>query len=157
MAEILGEQHDPLLPQPLRQSSARKPPVRPAAGRSALGCDGSEQPELISIDFKVIETQRPKPACCSCDPIVKAVMHSETIERSCTGPVRAAGAHSHDEVRGAHASLPSVRYVQPSGRGAEPGHAGAVSELPEPLYDLLRRYVLKPGKVHTDDIPVAVQ
>ncbi len=25
MAEVLGEQHDPALPQPLRQSSARKP------------------------------------------------------------------------------------------------------------------------------------
>lgn len=25
MAEVLGEQHDPVLPQPLRQSSARKP------------------------------------------------------------------------------------------------------------------------------------
>lgn len=35
--------------------------------------------------------------------------------------------------------------------------SGAVSELLEPLYDLLRQYVLMPGKVHTDDIPVLVQ
>ncbi|KAB0542191.1 IS66 family transposase, partial [Pantoea stewartii] len=35
--------------------------------------------------------------------------------------------------------------------------SGAVSELLEPLYDLLRQYVLMPGKVHTDDIPVPVQ
>lgn len=38
MAEVLGEQHDPALPQPLRQSSARKPlpaslPVKPARCR----------------------------------------------------------------------------------------------------------------------------
>ena len=57
MAEVLGEQHDPVLPQPLRQSSARKPlPTAlqretrtllpaditcPACGGelSALGCD----------------------------------------------------------------------------------------------------------------------
>lgn len=35
--------------------------------------------------------------------------------------------------------------------------SGAVSELLEQLYDLLRQYVLMPGKVHTDDIPVPVQ
>ncbi|HEI1812448.1 TPA: hypothetical protein SII23_003370, partial [Escherichia coli] len=27
----------------------------------------------------------------------------------------------------------------------------------EPLYDVLRQYVLMPGKVHADDIPVPVQ
>lgn len=35
--------------------------------------------------------------------------------------------------------------------------SGAVSELLAPLSDLLRQYVLMPGKVHTDDIPVPVQ
>lgn len=35
--------------------------------------------------------------------------------------------------------------------------SGAVSELLEPLYDLLREYVLMPDMVHTDDIPVPVQ
>ncbi|EPC1599862.1 IS66 family transposase, partial [Escherichia coli] len=34
---------------------------------------------------------------------------------------------------------------------------GAVAELLEPLYDVLRQYVLMPGKVHADDIPVPVQ
>ncbi|ESU75906.1 Transposase (plasmid) [Shigella dysenteriae WRSd3] len=36
---------------------------------------------------------------------------------------------------------------------------GAVQlpELLEPLYDILRQYVLMPGKVHADDIPVPVQ
>ena len=32
-----------------------------------------------------------------------------------------------------------------------------MSELLEPLYDLLKQYVLMPDKVHTDDIPVPVQ
>ena len=35
--------------------------------------------------------------------------------------------------------------------------SGAVSELLAPLSGLLRQYVLMPGKVHTDDIPVPVQ
>ncbi len=78
MAETLGEQYDPVLPSALRQSSARKPlpaslpretrVIRPeeeccpACGGelSSLGCDVSEQLELISSAFKVIETQRPK-------------------------------------------------------------------------------------------------
>lgn len=48
-------------------------------------------------------------------------------------------------------------------QGAEPCHTtlgrwtGAVAELLEPLYDVLRQYVLIPGKVHADDIPVPVQ
>ncbi len=120
MAEVLGEQHDPALPQLLRQSSARKPlpaslpretltlsPAEttcPACGGelNALGCDVSEQLELISSAFKVIETQRPKLACCSCDHIVQASMPSKPIERSYAGP-GLAGAHRHGEVRRAHA------------------------------------------------------
>ena len=34
---------------------------------------------------------------------------------------------------------------------------GAVAELLEPQYDILRQYVLMPGKVHADNIPVPVQ
>lgn len=104
MAEVLGEQHDPVMPQPLRQSSARKPlpaslqresrTLPPAeitcpacgGGLSPLGCDVSEQLELISSAFKVIETQRPKLACCLCDHIVQASMPSKPIERSYAGP-----------------------------------------------------------------------
>ena len=29
-----------------------------------------------------------------------------------------------------------------------------IAERPESLYDVLRQYVLMPGKVHADDIPV---
>ncbi|HFZ9054100.1 TPA: IS66 family transposase zinc-finger binding domain-containing protein, partial [Escherichia coli] len=97
MAETLGEQYDPVLPSALRQSSARKPlpaslpretrVIRPeeeccpACGGelSSLGCDVSEQLELISSAFKVIETQRPKQACCRCDHIVQAPVPSKPI------------------------------------------------------------------------------
>lgn len=76
MAETLGEQYDPVLPSAaLRQSSACKqlPASLPRETRvirpeeeccpacggelSSLGCDVSEQLELISCAFKVIETQ----------------------------------------------------------------------------------------------------
>ncbi len=178
MAEVLGEQHDPALPQPLRRSSARKPlpaslpretltlsPAEttcPACGGelNALGCDVSEQLELISSAFKVIETQRPKLACCSCDHIVQASMPSKPIERSYAGP-------------GLLARIVTAKFAEhtPHYRQSEIYHrqgvelsratlgrwSGAVSELLEPLYGLLRQYVLMPGKVHTDDIPVPVQ
>ncbi|VCV86661.1 Putative transposase (identified by ISEscan HMM) [Escherichia coli] len=103
MAETLGEQYDPVLPSALRQSSARKPlpaslpretrVIRPeeeccpACGGelSSLGCDVSEQLELISSAFKVIETQRPKQACCRCDHIVQAPVPSKPIARSYAG------------------------------------------------------------------------
>ncbi len=56
------------------------------------------------------------------------------------------------------AVIPPVRNIPSSGSGAEPCHTGrwtgAVAELLEPLYDVLRQYVLMPGKVHADDIPV---
>ncbi|KDA81986.1 transposase IS66 family protein, partial [Escherichia coli 2-011-08_S3_C3] len=103
MAETLGEQYDPALPSALRQSSARKPlpaslpretrVIRPeeeccpACGGelSPLGCDVSEQLELISSAFKVIETQRPKQACCRCEHIVQAPVPSKPIARSYAG------------------------------------------------------------------------
>lgn len=45
----------------------------------------SEQLELISSAFKVIETQRPKLACCRCDHIVQAPVPSKPIARSYAG------------------------------------------------------------------------
>ncbi len=178
MAETLGEQYDLVLPSALRQSSARKPlpaslpretwVIRPeeeccpACGGelSSLGCDVSEQLELISSAFKVIETQRPKQACCRCDHIVQAPVPSKPIARSYAG----AGLLAH-VVTGKYADhLPLYRQSEIYRRqGVELSRAtlgrwtGAVAELLEPLYDVLRQYVLMPGKVHADDIPVPVQ
>ncbi|MCT6073896.1 IS66 family transposase, partial [Escherichia coli] len=177
MAETLGEQYDPALPSALRQSSARKPlpaslpretrVIRPeeeccpACGGelSPLGCDVSEQLELISSAFKVIETQRPKLACCRCDCIVQAPVPSKPLERSYASP----GLLAH-VVTGKYADhLPLYRQSEIyRRRGVELSRAtlgrwtGAVAELLEPLYDVLRQYVLMPGKVHADDTPVNV-
>ncbi|MCI5353603.1 IS66 family transposase, partial [Escherichia coli] len=134
----------------------------PASGGelSSLGCDVSEQLELIHSAFKVIETQRPKLACCRCDHIVQAPVPSKPIARSYAG----AGLLAH-VVAGKYADhLPLYRQSEIYRRqGVELGRAtlgrwtGAVAELLEPLYDVLRQYVLMPGKVHADDIPVPVQ
>ncbi|GHM51971.1 hypothetical protein ECZU51_06410 [Escherichia coli] len=177
MAETLGEQYDPVLPSALRQSSARKPlpaslpretrVIRPeeeccpACGGelSSLGCDVSEQLELISSAFKVIETQRPKLACCRCDHIVQAPVPSKPIARSYAGG--ASGPCCHREICRPSAVIPPVRNIPSSGvelsRATLGRWTGAVAELLEPLYDVLRQYVLMPGKVHADDIPVPVQ
>ncbi|WP_332832396.1 IS66 family transposase, partial [Escherichia coli] len=125
----------------------------PACGGdlSPLGCDVSEQLELISSAFKVIETQRPKLACCRCDHIVQAPVPSKPIARSYAG----AGLLAHI-VTGKYADhLPLYRQSEIYLRqGVELSRAtlgrwtGAVAELREPLYDVLRQYVLMPGKVH---------
>jgi len=43
MAEVLGEQHDPVLPQPLRQSSSRKP-LPASLPRKPAHCRRQKQP-----------------------------------------------------------------------------------------------------------------
>ncbi|EFZ43629.1 putative transposase [Escherichia coli EPECa14] len=143
MAETLGEQYDPVLPSALRQSSARKPlpaslpretrVIRPeeeccpACGGelSSLGCDVSEQLELISSAFKVIETQRPKQACCRCDHIV---LGTSTFKTHCTQLCRsgASGPCCHREICRPSAVIPPVRNIPSSGSGAEPCHTGAL-------------------------------
>ncbi|PPC72334.1 IS66 family transposase [Pantoea sp. ICBG 985] len=178
MTEVLGEQHDPVLPQSLRQSSARKPlpdslpretitllpedAVCPACGGdlSPLGCDISEQLDLISSAFKVIETQRPKLACCQCDQIVQAPMPSKPIERSYAGTgllARIVTAKFAEHTPHYRQSEIYRRQGVELSRATLGRWSGAVSKLLEPLYELLRQYVLMPGKVHTDDIPVPVQ
>ncbi|WP_032256927.1 IS66 family transposase, partial [Escherichia coli] len=98
--------------------------------------------------------------CCRCDHIVQAPVPSKPIARSYAG----AGLLAH-VVTGKYADhLPLYRQSEIYRRqGVELSRAtlgrwtGAVAELLEPLYDVLRQYVLMPGKVHADDIPVPVQ
>ena len=95
-----------------------------------------------------------------CDHIVQAPVPSKPIARSYAG----AGLLAH-VVTGKYADhLPLYRQSEIYRRqGVELSRAtlgrwtGAVAELLEPLYDVLRQYVLMPGKVHADDIPVPVQ
>jgi transposase/uncharacterized small protein (DUF1192 family) len=174
LAEVLGEQHDPALPQLLRQSSARKPlpallprgtrilspadTACPACGGdlSPLGCDVSEQMVLISSAFKVIETL----TCCRGDHIIQASMPSKPIECSYAGPgllARIVTAKFAEHTPHYRQSKIYRRQGVELSRPTLGRWSGAESELLDPLYDLLKQYVLMPGKVHTDDIPVPVQ
>ena len=142
MAETLGEQYDLVLPSALRQSSARKPlpaslpretrVIRPeeeccpACGGelSSLGCDVSEQLELISSAFKVIETQRRN------RPVAGATIscRHQYLQNHCT-QLCGAGLLAH-VVTGKYADhlplYPPVRNIPSSGVGAEPlPHWGA--------------------------------
>ncbi|QNJ35646.1 IS66 family transposase [Xenorhabdus nematophila] len=178
MVDILGKQPDPALPPALRQSSSRKPlpatlpreiqlllPAEkncPECGGElhALGCDISEQLGIISSAFKVIETQRPKLACGRCDGIVQSPMPSKPIERSYAGPgllARIVTAKFAEHMPLYRQSEIYNRQGVALSRATLGRWSGAVSELLEPLYDVLRQYVLMPGKVHGDDIPVPVQ
>jgi len=127
---------------------------------SPLGCDVSEKPELISSAFRFIETKRPKLARCQCDQIIQAPMPSKPIERSYAGP----GLLARIVTEKFAEHTPHYRQSEIYRRqGVELSRttlgrwSGAVSELLEPLYDLLRQYVLMPGRMHTDDIPVPAQ
>ncbi len=153
------------LPAELPRETHRLLPAEtscPACGGvlKEMGETISEQLDIINTAFKVIETIRPKRACSRCDHIVQAPVPSKPIARSYAG----AGLLAHI-VTGKYADhLPLYRQSEIYRRqGVELSRAtlgrwtGAVAELPEPLYDVLRQYVLMPGKVHADDIPVPVQ
>ncbi|MDF7535401.1 transposase, partial [Escherichia coli] len=99
-------------------------------------------------------------ACTQCDAIVQAPAPSRPIERGIAGPGLLARVLSSKYAEHTPLYRQSEIYRR---QGVELSRAtlgrwtGAVAELLEPLYDVLRQYVLMPGKVHADDIPVPVQ
>ncbi len=108
----------------------------------------SEQLELISSAFKVIETQRPKLACCRCDHIVD----TSTFKTHCTQLCRsgASGPCCHRKIdqticRYTASQKYTVVREWKLSRATLGRWTGAVAELLEPLYDVLRQYVLMPG------------
>ncbi|EHS1645583.1 IS66 family transposase [Escherichia coli] len=175
---LTGRVYDPAVQRPLRQTRPRKPfpeslprdekrllpaaPCCPNCGGSLsyLGEDTAEQLELMRSAFRVIRTVREKHACTQCDAIVQAPAPSRPIERGIAGPGLLARVLTSKYAE----HTPLYRQSEIYGRqGVELSRAtlgrwtGAVAELLEPLYDVLRQYVLMPGKVHADDIPVPVQ
>lgn len=87
-------------------------------------------------------------------------MPSKPIERSYAGPGLLARVVTAKYAEHTPHYLQSEIYRRQSvelSRATLSRWSGAVSELLAPLYDMLRQYVLMPGKVHTDDIPVPVQ
>jgi len=135
--------------------------VCPACGGALkpLGEDVSEQLEMIEAAFKVIRHVRRKKACACCDCIVQAPAPSRPIQRSFAGP----GLLANIAVSKFADHLPLYRQaviharhgveLDPSTTGR---WMGACGELIAPLVEALRRYVLAPGKIHTDDTPMPV-
>ena len=164
-------------PAPTRARSARKPlpehlerderildPEEQACAACGgelklLGEDVSEQLEIINAAFKVIRTVRRKKACACYDRIVQAPAPSRPLERGIAGPgllaqilvskfadhqplYRQAAIYARDGVELDRSTM--ARWV------------GACSALMRPLVEALQRYVLQPGKVHSDDTTMPV-
>ncbi len=164
-------------PAPPRQKSIRKPfpenlpreehmiePKEDACPQCGgklkpLGEDVSEQLEVIDAAFKVIRHVRKKKACACCDCIVQAPTPSRPIQRGFAGP----GLLAHIAVAKFADHQPLYRQALiHARRGVELDPAttgrwmGACGVLITPLVEALRRYVVAPGKVHSDDTPMPV-
>jgi transposase len=124
-----------------------------------LGEDVSEQLEIIDAAFKVIRHVRRKKACACCDRIVQAAAPSRPIERGIAGPgllARILVAKFADHQPLYRQSAIYAREGVELDRSTMARWVGACGALVRPLVDALQRYVLAPGKVHSDDTPMPV-
>ena len=124
-----------------------------------LGEDVSEQLEKIEAAFKVIRHVRKKKACACCDCIVQAPAVSRPILRGIAGP----GLLAHIAVSKFADHQPLYRQaVIDERQGVELDRSmrarwlGLGAALIKPLVEAAQRYVLAPGKIHTDDTPIQV-
>lgn len=167
----------PMTPTSLRQKSVRqslpehlpreehvlepKEQACPACGGTLkpLGEDVSEQLEIIDAAFKVIRHVRRKKACACCDCIVQTPAPSRPIERGIAGPgllaqILVSKFADHQPLY--RQSAIYARHDVDLDRSTMARWVGACGTLVQPLVDALQRYVLMPGKVHSDDTPMPV-
>jgi transposase len=124
-----------------------------------LGEDVSEQLEIIDSAFKVIRHIRRKKACACCDHIAQAAAPSRPIERGIAGPgllARILVSKFADHQPLYRQSAIYERDGVELDRSTMARWVGACGALMRPLVDALQRYVLQPGKVHSDDTPMPV-
>ena len=124
-----------------------------------LGEDVSEQLEIIDAAFKVIRIVRRKKVCSCCDRIIQAAAPSRPIERGIAGPgllaqILVAKFADHQPLyrQGAIYARDGVELD----RSTMARWVGACSSLMRPLVEALQRYVLMPGKIHSDDTTMPV-
>ena len=174
--EGAAEQKQPATPipsqksvrQPLPEHLVREDHIIEPEEQSCPECDGnlkplgedvSEQLEIIDAAFKVIRHVRRKKACARCDCIVQAPAPSRPIQRGYAGPGLLANLAVGKYANHLPLHRQSVIYAR---KGVELDSSttgrwmGACGVLVRPLVDALRRYVLAPGKVHSDDTPMPV-
>jgi transposase len=124
-----------------------------------LGEDVSETLEYVPAHFKVIRTVRPKLSCACCTRIVQEPAPNRPIDRGLAGP----GLLAHVLVAKYADHLPLYRQAEIYAReGVDLDRStladwvGGANRVLVPLVDAVRKYVLSPGKVHGDDVPVPV-
>jgi len=124
-----------------------------------LGDDVSEQLEIIDAAFKVLRHVRRKRACTGCDRIVQGAAPSRPIERGIAGPGLLAqiivGKFADHQPLYRQAEIYARQGVELD-RSTMARWVGACGALVRPLVEALQRYVLAPGKVHTDDTTMPV-
>jgi transposase len=124
-----------------------------------LGEDVAETLEYVPAHFKVIRTVRPKLSCACCTRILQEPAPSRPIDRGLAGP----GLLAHVLVAKYADHLPLYRQAEIYEReGVELDRStladwvGGATRVLTPLVDAVRKYVLSPGKVHGDDVPIPV-
>ncbi len=147
------------LPATLPRETQRIEPVESACPDcggvlKVIGQTVSEQLDIINTAFRVIETVRPKLACCGCDTILQAPMPTKPLDRSYAG----AGLLARILVGKYCEHTPLYRQSEIyARRGIELSHntmarwVAAVADRLRPLAVALNAYVLEAGKVHADD------
>ena len=128
-------------------------------GMRRLGEDVSEQLDWVPGYFRALRHVRPKLSCGNCAKIVQLPAPPRPIERGLPTPSLLA----HVLMSKFADHLPLYRQsviFRRSGlqieRATMAGWVASSAALANPLVDALGRYVLQPGKVHTDDTPVPV-
>lgn len=154
--------------KPLPAGLPRETRVLPPAGSVCPRCGGelkllsesvSEQLDIIRSAFKVIETVRPKLACCRCDHIVQAPLPAKPIARGYAAPgllARVIMAKFCEHLPLYRQSEIYARQGVELSRNTLGRWVDEMGHTLRPLYEALYNYVLMAGKVHADDTPVNV-
>jgi transposase len=128
-------------------------------GMRRLGEDVSEQLDWVPGYLRALRHVRPKHSCGNCAKIVQLPAPSRPIERGLPTPALLAHvlvSKYCDHQPMYRQSLIFRRLGVEMLRSTLVGWAMSASALIAPLVGAIGRYVLQPGKVHTDDTPVPV-
>nr|WP_234775249.1 IS66 family transposase [Paraburkholderia tropica] len=153
---------EPLPPHLPREEIVLEPdPLCPrcATTMQSLGEDISEQLARAAAAFKVIRTIRRKRVCPNCGYIAQPPMPCLPIERSIAHPSLLADilvSKFADHQPLYRQSEIAARDGVTIDRASMGRWVGQIAALCQPLVEAIQRYTLMPGKVHTDDTPVAV-
>ncbi len=175
MAETLGEQYDPVLPASLQPVNRYRPhfPMKP-------GLSGRKRNAVLPVVANSVLWDVMCQSSWSLSaaplrlskhnvrnwPVVGATISCRFRHNCLQNPLHAVMPErgfwpmlSLENMQTICRYTASQKYtvVRELSRATLGRWTGAVAELLEPLYDVLRQYVLMPGKVHADDIPVPVQ